>query len=491
MRWKTLLCAALLVAANAKADAPADYSGQALLQTEGEATWYRLAVPMSVYWAAAHADLRDLRVFNAADEALPYTLTATEEQRTEIRREVPARLFPLYGAKNDTDSRNDLSMRVRRDASGVLIEILSDHTQKTETGAPLRGWLLDASALDFPLERLRLQWEKGAEGFQRFRVEASDDLEHWQPWGEGQIARLDFDGERIERNEIRLPGGKARYLRLTWQTPEIAPPLNAATLVGVQSGYKSAPLLWSEPLTGQRSEADKNANANEFIWKLPLPLPRERLHVTVSEPNTLAPVIVSGAWRTAESARVDTRLGSKHCAHTQAPRDIWQTLASGLIYRLPVQGGEDAQEEIDLSGIPVNQLRLQIDSRGGGLPQKAGQAPQIRVAISGHQLTFLARGEPPYRLAFGRADAQSAALPLNTLVPTYDSRQPEKAQFGNAHLADAPAPVTLAANAPVSPEETAAQGKIYALWAALLAGVALLVGMAVSLLRGEKKADAG
>ncbi|GHT96023.1 hypothetical protein AGMMS49545_20060 [Betaproteobacteria bacterium] len=484
MNWKTLLCAALFASTAAQADAPSDYRSGALLRTEGEATWYRLNVPMSVYWAAAHADLRDLRVFNAAGEALPYALTSTEERRTATYREASARFFPLYGSNSDTAAQEGLSVRIRRDANGVLVEVRSDDgTPAAESDAPLRGWLLDVSALDFPLERLRLDWKNGAEGFQRFRIEASDDLEHWQHWGEGQIARLNFDGERIERNEIRLPKSKTRYLRLTWLTPEVAATLNAATLFGVQSGYQPAPLLWSEPIEGS-----KGNNAGEFIWKLPLTLPLERLHVAVSEPNTLAPVIVSGAWRTAKP-EAEAHLGIKK--RPRPAQDIWQTLARGLLYRLPVQGGEDVQEEIDLSGAAVNQLRLQVDSRGGGLWQKAGQPPQLRVAIYGHQLIFLARGEPPYRLAFGRPDAQSAALPLNTLVPAYDSRQPEKVKFGNADLADATAPVTPAKNALATPEEPAPQGKAYALWATLLAGVALLLGMAVSLLRGEKKVDAG
>jgi hypothetical protein len=143
------------------------------------------------------------------------------------------------------------------------------------------------------------------------------------------------------------------------------------------------------------------------------------------------------------------------------------------------------QEEIDLPGTAVNQLRLQIDSRGSGLGQPT--PPQLRVAISGHQLIFLARGAPPYRLAFGREQAQSAALPLATLAPAYDASHPEKVKFGTARLADATASaqgvLTTTAAA------TAARNKTYILWAALLAGVGLLIGMALSLLRGDKKPE--
>jgi hypothetical protein len=77
----------------------------------------------------------------------------------------------------------------------------------------LRGWLLDASAIKAPLQQLILDWTSERDGFQRFSIEASDDLQHWQSWGEGQVARLTFADERVEQHEVGLPGQSARYLR--------------------------------------------------------------------------------------------------------------------------------------------------------------------------------------------------------------------------------------------------------------------------------------
>ncbi|WP_034062269.1 DUF3999 family protein, partial [Pseudomonas aeruginosa] len=101
------------------------------------------------------------------------------------------------------------NLRVQRNTSGTIVEVLPENAgPAAET---LRGWLIDASAVTFPLERLRLDWSSPEEGFQRFSVEASDDLEHWQAWGDGQIARLTFNGERIDVSEVKLPGRQARY----------------------------------------------------------------------------------------------------------------------------------------------------------------------------------------------------------------------------------------------------------------------------------------
>ncbi|MDR1349538.1 MAG: DUF3999 domain-containing protein [Zoogloeaceae bacterium] len=470
------------------AENPDDYPYKIVLQTQGQARWYRLDIPMSVQWSAAHADLRDLRVFNAAGEALPYALTAGAARHTETRREAAARLFPLY-AEADAPVTNTADLSIRRDAEGMVIEILPDADSPAKAQRQLRGWLLDTGAADFPLERLDLDWRDAKEGFQRFSIEASDDLEHWRYWGKGQVARLNFNGEAIEQNEIRLPGHKARYLRLLWLAAPEAATVNAARLVGTLAGEEAAPLVWSETLPGER------VGEGEFIWRLPLALPLTRLRIRVLEDNTLAPVVISGRFQkaTAEKTPDDNRRGAginrlldrASARRPAAPRTRetpWRPLARGVAYRLTEADGERVQDEFDLPAQPVNQLRLQFDLRGGGLGGDA--APEARVALHGHQLVFLARGSAPYQLAFGRADAPPAALPLATLIPP-DNDNDSSRRFGVARLTDAlPASITPAP----APEETVDWKKV-GLWLVLLAGVALLLGMAFSLLRAASAAD--
>ncbi|MFI9656547.1 hypothetical protein PA6761_01268 [Pseudomonas aeruginosa] len=206
-----LLGACLSLPLSAKESAEG-FSRQVALSLQGEGPWYRLSIPMSVQLSAAHADLRDLRVFDAEGEALPYALVAGSERQASTPHEAEVRLFPLRGTSAADATQPNL--RVQRNTSGTIVEVLPENAgPAAET---LRGWLIDASAVTFPLERLRLDWSSPEEGFQRFSVEASDDLEHWQAWGDGQIARLTFNGERIDVSEVKLPGRQARYLRLAW-----------------------------------------------------------------------------------------------------------------------------------------------------------------------------------------------------------------------------------------------------------------------------------
>ncbi|MBO3278008.1 DUF3999 domain-containing protein [Pseudomonas schmalbachii] len=443
-------CAALFCAgflnAGAAAENPADFASQVPLAVSGTGPWYRLQLPIEVQLAARHADLRDLRVFNAEDEALPYSLRAGTARQSETRLEATARVFPLRGAAGSTALEG---LRVVRNTAGTIVEIppaaVPDGARQI-----LRGWLLDASTSDFPLDRLSLEWSAEAEGFQRFRIEASDDLNRWSPLGEGQVARLSFNGERIDNNDVELPGVHARYLRLLWLAPEEAAMLKGARLSGIRSNTEPAPLVWSAPLAG------RSGVEGEFIWNLPQALPLERLRIPLEQPETLAPVSLQG--------RLDGKVQ-------------WSPLARTVLYRLSQDGREMRQDEIALPGWPVSQLRLLVDSRGGGL---GGPVPQLSVALRASEVIFLARGSAPYRVAVGNASSQSSSLPMTTLVPGYD--ESSLATMGRAQVEGV---LQEGMASRVGDAGDGTNWKRIALWGVLLLGVALLAGMALSLLRNS------
>jgi len=313
----------------------------------------------------------------------------------------------------------------------------------------LRGWLLDASAIKAPLQQLILDWTSERDGFQRFSIEASDDLLHWQPWGEGQVARLTFSDERIEQHEVALPGQSARYLRLLWDSPNAAPNLTSAQLKSSDPQNLPLPLVWSPALAGSSTKA------GEYTWQLPMGLNVERVQVELKQTNSLAPVTLSG--------RRETSLP-------------WQPLSSGLLYRLTQNGQDVVQNELQLYGQTVQQLKLTVDERGGGLGE---QAPSIKYAVRATQVVFLARGDGPYSLALGNPTVRTANLPLTTLIPDF---KPEKlATLGKATVqGDAVATQTTTATTAAVAETN---WKKIGLWAVLLLSVLFLAAMAFSLLR--------
>lgn len=431
----------LLGSAACAQETPADFSVRVPLAVSGNGPWYRLELPLAVQLSARQADLSDVRVFNAAGEPQAYALSRQSSQRSESRTVTEVKWFPLYAA----DTQQALPGVVMKSTTeGTLLEIRPSSAKGPQV---LRGWVLDASAIKAPLQQLSLDWSREHDGFQRFSIEASDDLQHWTPWGDGQVARLSFADERVEQHDVNLPGQSARYLRLVWQG-QAAPLLTSARLVSATSSSLPLPLVWSQPLAGTR------LSAGEYSWQLPTGLNVERLRIELKQPNTLAPVTLSG------------RRDSKQA---------WQPLSNGLLYRLTSNGQEVVQDELQLPGQAVAELKLQVDERGAGL---GVEAPALHFAVRSTQLVFLARGEPPFTLALGNAAAKAANLPLSTLIPDYSAERLRA--LGQATVAGDAVVNTPVAAAAV---ESGPDWKKLGLWAVLLLGVAALGAMAYSLLR--------
>ncbi|WP_409285894.1 DUF3999 domain-containing protein [Pseudomonas protegens] len=439
------LCVALSAVAQ---DKPGDFKSQVPLTLSGEGPWYRLELPLDVQLHASQTDLRDIRVFNAAGEPQAYALARQQAQTREQQSLTEVKWFPLYSSAQAGDSTP--SVRVQSSANGTLVEV-QPATQLEAGEEVLRGWLLDASGIKAPLQQLVLDWTSERDGFQRFSIEASDDLQHWQSWGDGQVARLSFADERIEQHEVALPGQSARYLRLLWNTPQSAPVLTSAQLQSSSTTSLASPLVWSQPLRGTA------AKAGEYTWQLPMGLNVERVRIDLKEANTLAPATLYG--------RRESSLP-------------WQTLNNGLLYRLTQNGQDVQQNELQVPGQTVQQLKLAVDERGGGL---GAEAPTLAFAVRGTQLVFLARGAGPYTLALGNPSATAANLPLTTLIPDY-SPQRLKA-LGQAKVEGATPLPPATATSPAAAVAGGPDWKKIGLWAVLLLGVLALGGMAVSLLR--------
>jgi hypothetical protein len=441
MGWLGAMALGVTLSVSAQ-EHPADFTSQLLLSVSGEGPWYRLDLPLSVQLKARQTDLSDVRVFNAAGQVQAYAMAREPAQTRENRTLTDVKWFPLYNSADSTEHAP--SVRVQSSANGALVEV--QPSIALEAGEEvLRGWLLDASAIKAPLQQLVLDWTSERDGFQQFSIEASDDLQHWQSWGRGQVARLTFADERIEQHEVALPGQSARYLRLLWSSPQSAPMLMSVQLESASSRSLPLPLVWSQPLAGS------SVKTGEYTWQLPMGLNVERLQVELSQPNSLAPVTLSG--------RRESSLP-------------WQPLGSGLLYRLTQNGQDVVQNELQLPGQTVQQLKLFVDERGGGL---GAEAPTVKYAVRPTQLVFLARGPGPYTLALGNTTVKAASLPLSTLIPDYSAQK--LATLGKA---------TVEGEMLVTPASTLTTGtnwKKFGLWGVLLLSVLFLAAMAFSLLR--------
>jgi hypothetical protein len=117
--------------------------------------------------------------------------------------------------------------------------------------------------------------------------------------------------------------------------------------------------------------------------------------------------------------------------------------------------------------------------------------PVLHAGWLPHRLLFVARGEPPFKLAFGNAKANPAAMPTQSLLPGAAANKPIEAlaaKLGEVATQELPAE-TPVGNARGYFEQMD-QKKLW-LWGSMLVAVLVIVGMAWRLTRempapGEK-----
>lgn len=450
-RCGVLLGAALMLAPPVGAVEAGVFAVQVPLALEGAGPWYRLPLPLDLQMHARHADLRDLRVFDAAGVAMPYAVVRAAAREVQAEERTPVRIFPLRGAAQD--AAPGPAIRLHIGADGTLLEVGQGGAEQPSVGMR-RGWLLDLSAAQGGRGTLMLDWQSAVEGFQRFSIEGSNDLKSWSPLGGGQIARLSFNGEQIDQREVELGTRRHRYLRLLWESPLEAPLLTGVQLRSTQTTLQEAPFVWSGSLTAQR---DKNG---DYLLTLPVALPLQRLRVELPQANTLAPLEVAGRHAIDE------------------PRAPWVMQARAILFRLPQNGSETVHNELELPGRALRQLRFRVDARGGGL---GADTLTLHAGLTANEIIFLARGSAPYLLALGDEHSVAADLPVTTLVPGY-SRQSD--HVGSAYPLAAQPPVVAGTSMPKS---AAADWKRTLLWTVLLGGVGLLVMMTLHLVRKPRE----
>jgi len=381
---------------------------------------------------------------------VPFALIATPPQTRASELQRALRWFPLHGEASA--SGGDLQVDVRRDTSGTVVSVREQAGNKA--GKPLRGYLIDTGSKDATLAALDITLGEGVSGFHRVSVEASDDLAQWHSLqADAVLAVLDFNGEQIRRERIELGQIDARYLRALWREPAEAAPITAAKLVTREAHSEPPAMVWTSAAPAQRDAK------GDYVLKLPAPIRAEQLRITLPPGNLLAPIEIA--------TRNDER----------AP---WQRIASGVVYRLAGDGADRTSPDIALGNRVIEQLRLHADPRSGGL---GSTAPTLQLGLTPQQLVFLARGPAPYTLALGNPKAAPAALAVDTLVPGYG--QPGAPAIADAEVAFGPQASAVDSSSPSTPDSPAATRK-WVLWAVLVGGVAVMGGMAWSLVKQTK-----
>ena len=444
MKIRIALVLTALVLPAAAQDHRQQYAEQWPLSVSSEQSGaYRVTLEPQIYRRAWSPQLADVQVYNAAGQALPSALLAPDQPLAQppVQRELPWFVLPPMDAR----SRNDLQLLTERDSDGRVRRVEA-RVGGAPTGRP-GGWLIDATVLgQQPLAALVLDWSGREEPLQvNVRVDASDDLRSWQPvQADVPLVDLQRAGKRLLQRRVEV-AQSARYLRILPAGDDALPVLRA--VVGeLPAAPATMPWEW---VTLQPT----SAAGGRFEFELDGRYPVARVDVTTDD-NSL---VRWTAW-----------------SRDDAGADWRQRTAAWVAYQVQ---GADAQRQRS----PAQTLATMTRDRFWKLeaePASAAVRPVLRLGYQPEVLVFLSQGAAPYALAVGSATATRVEAPVTVLVDELRLRNGPGWQPTLARLEGAAEP--LAGDAALQP---ALDWKRWMLWAALLLGVLLVAGLALSVLR--------
>ncbi|MDR1994386.1 DUF3999 domain-containing protein [Azonexus sp.] len=467
------LNAAPTVQAAPAADTPANYAAHWPLQLPADASLIRLPLTAEVLTQAQTADLRDLRVFNAAGQPVPLAVDRfSPETRAPAPTAAPITLpaLPILGEPQPGNASGGMALRIEENADGRVVRLdlppASAARKEVPTDAttgPLAGALIDTRGQTAALQAIELDatWPP-ARPF-TFRLHASTDLRHWQPLGEVTAYRGGDGNDTVTapaRVELAGVNLQARYLRVTWDaTPTAAPgavQVRAIHLLPVAA--QAAPARLAVPLA--LPDAGRDPHALE--WRLPFATPVVALDIRADGPATLVPV------------RILVR---------QQREQPWTLLARHVVFNLTQDGHTQHSPTLELGQTASRgawrEWRVEAEPSSPGFPA----TPQVTAWLAPAQLVFMASGQPPYTLTTGRADAPATSLPLASLIPGYEPGAQTRLPAATLITGPADTAVPITTTAP----GTQYDSRQWTLWAVLLAAVLALGGMAWVLIRQLNK----
>ncbi|HOP41239.1 MAG TPA: DUF3999 domain-containing protein, partial [Geobacteraceae bacterium] len=342
----------------------------------------------------------------------------------------------------------DLSLLVKRDAHGLIISV-----ETTGSGIRPHGttsYVLDASSFKTAVSSLVLNWEEQPEGtVAKLKVEGSNDLEHWTVMvPSATILRLSYGEHRLERRLIELGGSLMHYYRISFAT-NAEPPRLVSAFARLSAPEKEPSRHWIRVSATARSR-----RVGDYLFTSKGLMPADRIRVRLPQENTLVQAVFYS--RASE-------------------RDPWKAGPRALLYRLSIRGEEITSPDIVLPESTDRYRLMRIEQIGGGIGKGL---PVIELGWVPHRILFVARGEGPFRLAYGSGRNDGCARGDSTLFRRFSDQRKERYVAG---VAIPGAPTVLGGKAALRKPLFPVDGKMAILWASLLLGVGLLAWMALRL----------
>lgn len=460
-----------VVAADAPAsDLPGDYRHAMPLTVSGKESVVQLRLPKDVYLHARTADLRDLRLFDAQGNKLAFSVQEPLPRTERSRRDLPVRLFGVQTARPAGAVAGlgvDQDIEVQRSADGTVLSVST--RSRPAAATPLDA--LDTLVLDLgaaassstatTIDALRFRLPEGVKNYNaRVVLEVSDDLKRWDTVGETDLSWLVNErGDTLASERMAFDARAFRYARLSWRQGK---PLQFASITA-ESPLDTAAAAPVERLVIQPKPGRFGA---DHVYPASVAIPVQRIGVELGGQNVVMPAQLGHYVELPD--------------HQGGKASTWQfvPVAAATFYQLTQGGKRRASGDISITPAHQAEWVLRTDLAGAA-------APALRLSWTPSTVVFLANGKPPYRLAFGRADARPGSSALAQVAPGFSPAEIATLETALAGPLQSSAATDEGPGA-ADKAASAARTRMLALWAALLAGVGVLSFMAWRLIKQMK-----
>lgn len=431
-----------------------DYAHGIRVQALSEQPLVEVALPDDVYRGVTRADLGDVRVFNAEGAAVPHAFCASP-QATEPT--VTQESLPVFEVQGAAPQRGGTRVEVQTSA-GVAVNVQQGSNQTVAGATQTQAHVIDARSIEDELRAMQFDWQSpdGASEA-HVSVEASEDLDKWQTVvGASTLLKVVQGEQQLQRHSVQLPQRRYQYLRVV--RTDRGPPLEIASVIA------------------------ERVTAPQFIdplWFSATPMATDAANTLLFDSSRLAPVTYARLSLPQENTALRVTIESR--SEEKSP---WRQQWSGEVYSILSAGERRVSPPAEFIGTTDRYWRI--------TPAKAGdlfnQGATLELGYRPARLRFLAQGSGPFMLAYGSRRAEAApAQQCNSLLANVGLR--DLAQMrGDATLSP---PETLGGDAAFKPLPKKTPTCVMVLWAVLIAGVALLAAMALSLLKRLNAPPAG
>lgn len=434
---------------------PDDFAYGIPLEVDGTGALYAFDLPAEVCRHVTRGDMGDLRIFNGDGEVVPHQVRPGVKKESKQPRPLELPFFPVL--ETDEGKGADGQIHIATDNNGAVIDIRRQETARRND--KITRYLIDASAVKQPLEKLSLDWGETDEGFLvPVTLEYSNDLSNWRPLIVNvALASLSQGDDQLRQNDIALPQIQAKYYRLDWPLGKKGIRLlSLHATPKPQGGEKERHWLQLLPV-------DDVADDGIYEFHVDGHFPVDRVKVQLPQSNTV----------------VRARLYSR----SAALKASWRLHLQGLLYNLQRDGRTFTNDIIRLPLVDNPDWRLEIETDGGGLGKGD---PVLELGWVPYRIDFVARGDGPFVLAFGAADIAKPHNDISSLIGTL-----RQAQEGEGFIRSAtPGPMyELGGEYRLRSAPPPLPWKRWLLWVSLIGGVLAVALMVRSLYRQMSNED--